>query len=297
MSAVSIDNDLVHYEVLGRGNKPVILVHGWLGSWRYWIPTMQQLSTKFRTYALDLWGFGDSSQFSPTDPRYRLEEQTQLLGTFMDRLGITRAALIGHGLGAVVVLRYSAQHPERFPRVVAISPPVHGGWLSERLVGSARNGELVSLVPRNLSDDSLQTEVQKADGNAVLASALLIRGEDPGNGTGVEPVVPVDLGRSLKSVLDANEETQKKNMALVLHGTQDTLVKPPEGRSVTDILGDYGLSEHPRLLSIVLDEISHFPMLEDASNFNRLLYGFLEVTSSDELPALRPKEQWRRRYR
>ncbi len=57
MSAITIENDLVHYEVLGRG-RPVILVHGWLGSWRYWVPAMQQLSSKYRTYALDLWGFG-----------------------------------------------------------------------------------------------------------------------------------------------------------------------------------------------------------------------------------------------
>ncbi|SRR5258706_11925765 len=61
MSAITIENDLVHYEVLGRG-RPVIFVHGWLGSWRYWVPTMQQLSMKYRTYALDLWGFGDSGK-------------------------------------------------------------------------------------------------------------------------------------------------------------------------------------------------------------------------------------------
>ena len=61
MSAITIENDLVHYEVLGRG-RPVIFIHGWLGSWRYWVPTMQQLSVKYRTYALDLWGFGDSGK-------------------------------------------------------------------------------------------------------------------------------------------------------------------------------------------------------------------------------------------
>lgn len=39
MSAISVAGDLVHYEVLGRGRQ-VVLIHGWVGSWRYWIPTM-----------------------------------------------------------------------------------------------------------------------------------------------------------------------------------------------------------------------------------------------------------------
>ena len=46
MSALTLDGDLVHYEVLGRGGRPVILLHGWIGSWRYWIPVMQQLYFK-----------------------------------------------------------------------------------------------------------------------------------------------------------------------------------------------------------------------------------------------------------
>ena len=38
MSALIIDNGRIHYEVIGRG-EPVLLVHGWIGSWRYWVPT------------------------------------------------------------------------------------------------------------------------------------------------------------------------------------------------------------------------------------------------------------------
>lgn len=120
MSAITIDNDLVHYEVLGRG-RPVILVHGWLSSWRYWIPTMQQLSMKYRTYALDLWGYGDSGKDSQ---RLSFEAQVNLLDEFMERLGIAKAALVGHSLGGAVVVRYALRHPERVARILAISAPM-----------------------------------------------------------------------------------------------------------------------------------------------------------------------------
>ena len=61
MSAIILRDEIVHYDVLGRG-RPLLFLHDWVGSWRYWIPTMQAASTSFRAYALDLWGFGDTAK-------------------------------------------------------------------------------------------------------------------------------------------------------------------------------------------------------------------------------------------
>ena len=120
MSAITLDNELVHYEVLGRG-RPVILLHGWLGSWRYWVPAMQHLSMKYRVYALDLWGFGDSAR-SPT--RYHFEAQVDVVSGFMDRMGISKAALVGHDLGAAVAAHFAVKYPDRVPRLLTASPPL-----------------------------------------------------------------------------------------------------------------------------------------------------------------------------
>lgn len=128
MSAITIGGDLVHYEDLGRG-KPVILLHSWLGSWRYWIPTMQQLSvSKYRTYAIDLWGFGDSSKVTEDNAEayYTIEGQAKLLDGFLEKMGISKAVFIGHGLGAAVLAHY-ASNPERgkkVHRMVVVSPPL-----------------------------------------------------------------------------------------------------------------------------------------------------------------------------
>lgn len=126
MSAITIENDLVHYEVLGRG-RPVILLHGWLGSWRYWVPAMQQLSMKYRTYALDFWGFGDSGRDTR---RYDFASQVMLLDQFMEKMGISKAALIGHDLGAAVAAQYAIQHPDRVPRLMVVSPPLF--WMAPK---------------------------------------------------------------------------------------------------------------------------------------------------------------------
>jgi pimeloyl-ACP methyl ester carboxylesterase len=74
MSAIILDGSMVHYEALGRG-RPIVFLHGWVGSWRYWINAMQVASTSFRAYAIDLFGFGDTTR----DPlRYSLERQADL---------------------------------------------------------------------------------------------------------------------------------------------------------------------------------------------------------------------------
>ena len=80
MSAILLDSSIVHYEVLGRG-RPVIFLHSWVGSWRYWINAMQVASTSFRAYALDLWGFGDTAH---NILNYSLEQQTSLIDRFLD---------------------------------------------------------------------------------------------------------------------------------------------------------------------------------------------------------------------
>lgn len=145
MSAITIENDLVHYEALGRG-RPVILVHGWLGSWRYWVPTMQHLSGKYRAYALDLWGFGDSGKDSA---KYTVKDQVTMLYKFFEGMGIRKAVLVGHSLGAAVCLNFARQYPEFTHRLFLISPPlVDMGGLGDELPAALRAPSPVPSEPR-----------------------------------------------------------------------------------------------------------------------------------------------------
>jgi pimeloyl-ACP methyl ester carboxylesterase len=120
MSAITIGGELIHYEVLGRG-RPVLLLHSWVGSWRYWVPTMQNLQLKYRVYALDLHGFGDTGK---NPQKYSIDNQTQLIVDFMNVMAIPKAAIIGHGLGAWVAAEFSRRNQEKAPRIMLISAPL-----------------------------------------------------------------------------------------------------------------------------------------------------------------------------
>jgi pimeloyl-ACP methyl ester carboxylesterase len=120
MSAINIGGELIHYEVLGRG-RPVVLIHSWLGSWRYWVPTMQNLQVKYRVYALDLHGFGDTSK---NPGKYSLDSQVKLLADFLGAMAIPKAAIIGHGFGAWVAAEFARLYPDNAPRIMLISAPL-----------------------------------------------------------------------------------------------------------------------------------------------------------------------------
>lgn len=126
MSSITTDQGIVHYEVYGRG-RPVILLHGWLGSWGLWQETMTYLGRYYRTYALDFWGFGESGKKRET---YAVQDFVALVDQFMDRLGIFEAPLVGHSMGGTVSLSVAIQFPQRARKVVVIGSPIVGSSLA-----------------------------------------------------------------------------------------------------------------------------------------------------------------------
>ena len=107
-----------------RGSGPVLLlVHGfgaWTFSFRHQIDS---LSRHFRVLAVDLPGFGLSDR--PSDEDLSYTAHAERLREFLDRMGVERAAVLGHSIGGAIAMRLAAAHPERVDRliVVAGAPP------------------------------------------------------------------------------------------------------------------------------------------------------------------------------
>jgi len=263
VSAVILEDEVVHYEVLGRG-RPLIFVHSWLGSWRYWIPTMQALSAEYRTYAIDLWGFGDTGK---RPERYTLDAQAELLHQFMEQLGILKAAFVGHGLGGVVVTSFARKYPELADRMMAVSLPLTGAAINPRLITPSLASLIESLLGKGPTVDPIGVEAAKTDVNAV------------------ETTVKALMDKDLKT-----QFAELKPPCLLVYGEKDNVVTPPpEDGWQNGITGN--------VHRISLDESRHFPMLDEAAKFNRLLSDFLSLKSGEDLTNLGLKEEWKRRVR
>ena len=105
----------------------MILLHGWLGSWGLWQDTMAYLGRRYRTYALDFWGFGESGKKRDS---YAVQDFVTLVDQFMEQLGIEGAPLVGHSMGGTVSLSVAIQYPQRVRKVVVVGSPIVGSSLS-----------------------------------------------------------------------------------------------------------------------------------------------------------------------
>lgn len=262
MSVIPLQNEVVHYEVLGR-SRPIIFLHGWVGSWRYWVPSMQSASTSYRAYALDFWGFGHTA-WNP--PAYTLEHQTELLGGFLETLGIGRIALVGHGLGAVVALLYAAKFPQVVDRLMLTSLPFGKNNLHTRL-STASVADLVDW----LIQKQPASEITRLD--AIRADPLAIR-------TFLNDILSV-------SALEILQQLQTP--CLLVYGQLDPVVSIP-APEVWAALPDH-------VHAIIFEQSGHFPMLDEANRFNRLLSDFLNLHSGESPRQLQLKEEWKRRIR
>lgn len=136
MPTLVTEQGVIHYETLGRG-RPVLLLHGWLGSWALWRSTIEILSKEFRVYALDFFGFGESIDRTSN---FSVDNFIALVDQFMDRMGIARAPLVGHSMGGTVSLGTAIRHPEKVVKVTVIGSPIQGNSLNLLLKISGNRG-------------------------------------------------------------------------------------------------------------------------------------------------------------
>lgn len=258
MSSLVTNQGVVHYEAYGRG-KPVILLHGWLGSWGCWLGTMEALAPYCRTYALDFWGFGESDKRRES---YNISDFVALVDQFMERLGIQRAPVIGHSMGGTVALNLALDRPRRVEKVVVVGSPVDGRSLNLflKLAGYPWIAVLVWNSP------SLLRLGIKLFAPWIAASwsewyALLMR----------------DLSKmTLESFLWSIHSLHRTDLrprlgllrmpALGVYGRGDKIVDPRQAKLFEPIA-----NSHVEMLN----GSRHFPMLDEPKRFHSIVQSFL----------------------
>ena len=262
MSAIFLDGSIVHYEALGRG-RPIVFLHGWVGSWRYWINSMQIASTSFRAYAIDLFGFGESTR----DPlRYSLDRQADLINRFMEEMGIGKVALIGHGLGALVGFAFIRQQPKSVDRIMAINCPLEFGSVDPRMWNGSMVNRVEWLTGRGPEGNSPLMDALKADPNAISASKA---------------------GFQVNNLFSHIQNLSIP--CLLVYGPNDPAIDQPKH--------EYAESLPIHIHQITLEGTGHFPMIENPVQFNRLMTDFLALDSGMSPRELQLKDEWRRRVR
>lgn len=119
----------LNVKVEGRG-PAVVLIHGFGSSIAWWNAVTPGLARDHRVIRVDLVGHGGSE--APAEG-YSMRQQARAVARALDRLGVRRAAVVGHSMGGTVATALAEAEPRLIDRVAVIdtSPSTASGYDSD----------------------------------------------------------------------------------------------------------------------------------------------------------------------
>lgn len=236
----------------------ILLLHGYTDSRLSWAPVIAALPPRFRVVAPSQRGHGRSNR---PETGYRMADFAADAVDLLDALGIARAVVVGHSMGAAVAERLAARHPERVSALVlagafgtfrdnreiaalddlvaGLADPIDAGF-----VRAFQEGTLAQPVPASFLD-------------SVVAESLR---------------VPAQVWRAaLSGMIAADPVAERRRIAaptLVVHGARDALVPAGDADAITTAVADARLR--------IYAEAGHALHWEEPARFAAELAAFAE---------------------
>ncbi len=262
MTSLVTERGIIHYEAYGKG-RPVILLHGWLGSWALWRDTIEILGKEFKTYAIDFFGFGESSGKSNDD--FRVDNYVELVSLFMDKLGIVKAPLIGHSMGGTVSLATAIRYPEKVVKVCVVGSPISGNSLNLLLKASGYPAvahlfwSFPSLLKLFLQSYSY---LMAKDGRKM--STMMAKD--------ISQISVNSFFQSIGTLRDTDLRPRLSEVhvpTLGIYGKRDIIVNPNQSKLLKEGVKGAEISWYP--------DAGHFPMIDTPDRFIENLRMFLST--------------------
>jgi 3-oxoadipate enol-lactonase len=231
---IELDGFEAYVDERGDGT-PLILVHGLGGSTSIWQHVVGPLAERFRVVAYDLRGLGRSGT---PEPPYTLDQLAGDLHGLVERLEVERAALLGHSLGAAVVLTYAAEHPERVSAAVCVAAPSftpeeQREHLVERAALALREG-MEPIAELHLAR-GLPDAYRRAHPGDVATYRSIIAGSDPAGYAALCGVIAgLDLTERLGDI---------RAPVLLVQGELDAIVPAADARTTAAAIPRCGYVE------------------------------------------------------
>ena len=91
----------IYYEKINNGDKNIIFLHGWQGSYKSFFHLKDMIDKNINLYFLDLPGFGKSV----LDIAYNLNDYSNIIFEFINDLNIKDPLIVGHSFGGRIALK------------------------------------------------------------------------------------------------------------------------------------------------------------------------------------------------
>jgi len=254
---VDVAGRRIRHLIVGDEGDAVVMVHGFGGRLENWSSNQSALAAGGRIVAaLDLPGHGESSLDVGSGS---LDDLASAVQGYMDLVGIGRAHLVGHSMGAALCLALADRDPGRVQSLTLVGPAGIGQKINSEFIrgyiGARTRDELVPLMsllyadPRHVTDELLEQAVAYKQRPGVAEALTKIASSRYGG---------TPSGRQLRDVAGCVP-------TLMLWGVTDAVIPPPAP-------GDF---VREGVLIRVLPRSGHMVQVEAADEVNRLIDDFL----------------------
>lgn len=248
---------MMFYKETGSGT-PLVLLHGYCGSHRYWDEVAPMLAETYRVITPDLRGHGESQA---SDGVYTMELLADDVAALLDKLGIGKAVLLGHSLGGYATLAFAQKHPDRllaFGLLHSTSYPDGEAAKANRDKAAetiAKDGVVPfvsGLVPKLFAPE------RRGESNPGVKKAL-----DIGYGTSPQGAIGCALG--MRDRPDRTSVLEQAELpVLLLAGEKDEVI-PAERRFPV---------AKPNIAQVTLANVGHMGMMEAPRAFADAILAF-----------------------
>ncbi len=119
------NGETIGYREREGGSIPVLLLHGNMTSSKHWDVVLEAMDERYKLYAMDMRGFGQSSYHEPIDS---LSDFADDVALFVDEIGLESFHLWGWSTGGGVSMTYAATHPDQVEKLVLLAPASTRGY-------------------------------------------------------------------------------------------------------------------------------------------------------------------------
>ncbi|HEV3470879.1 MAG TPA: alpha/beta fold hydrolase [Pyrinomonadaceae bacterium] len=260
-SRINVRGIEIAYEEAGRG-EPVVLLHGFPFNRTLWREQAAALAERFRVITPDLRGHGESSV---AEGPATMEEMAEDVAALLDALGVGRAVVGGLSMGGYVTLAFCRRFPERVRALVLADT---------RPQGDTEDG-------RRAREETARRALE--EGMEPIADSMLPKLLAPATLAGRPDVVgrvramilstkPEGAAAALRGMAVRRDQTdwlgEISVPTLIVVGREDGLTPPSDSETMRAKIKGARLE--------VIEGAGHVSNVEQPSEFNRALSGFLE---------------------
>jgi pimeloyl-ACP methyl ester carboxylesterase len=111
----------ISYQMAGTQGDVVLLIHGLGASTRHWRKNILELSQRYRVYAIDLIGFGESAKPKPGEAiAYQFETWGEQINDFCRDVIGESVFLVGNSIGCLVALQAAVFNPQQVKAIALL---------------------------------------------------------------------------------------------------------------------------------------------------------------------------------